>query len=327
MDKRYIKIKNKNSEVVIDSIGAQIVSYKINGVEIMFQGAINPQENQWAGTAKNLFPNPGPVADKSSNPVIIEGEENGRSGKYTKYTHNSGVYFMKQHGFVQDKPFEVQGKGNDWCMLSTRADDKTYLQFPFEFKYDMLISIDENGLGYQATAKNLDNKPMVSGLGWHPAFKLHKGCKNYVVVFRNLKINDGKNIPEENKEYSAEEVVNSDSAITFDGIEEADVEILYINDKGERIPYLKMHTNEPNFLLWSRAKENESQEDFICLEPWNTKSKQISKLTSQDKTRTLSESGTVILEPGEENFLIVPIKIDEEYIKMLQKENSEEIES
>lgn len=327
MDKRYIKIKNKSSEVTIDSVGAQIVSYKINGVEIMFQGAINPQENQWAGTAKNLFPNPGPVADKSSNPVIIEGEENGRSGKYTKYTHNSGVYFMKQHGFVQDKPFEVQGKGNDWCMLSTRADDKTYLQFPFDFKYDMLITISESGLAYQATAKNLDNKPMVAGLGWHPAFKLHKGCKHYAVVFKNLKTKEGKCVPEEGKDYPAEEVVYSDSAVKFDGIEEADVEIVYIDEKGNRTPYLTMHTTEPYMLLWSRAKENDLQDDFICLEPWNTQTKQISKLTTQDKTRQLSEEGTVILEPSEERSLIVPIKIDEEYVKMLQKENNRESEN
>ena len=68
--------------------------------------------------------------------------------------------------------------------------------------------------------------------------------------------------------------------------------------------------------------ENENQDNFICIEPWNTTPRQINKLTTQDKTRDLAygKDSAVVLEPGEVNEMQVYLHINPAYIKEMIKE-------
>ena len=67
MEDRYIKLQQGKTTMIVDKVGAQVVSLKIDGVEVMFQGALNPSNAQWKASAKNLFPNPGPVGNTDIN--------------------------------------------------------------------------------------------------------------------------------------------------------------------------------------------------------------------------------------------------------------------
>lgn len=62
---RYVVLKQGDATLVIDKIGAQIVSYKINGVELMYQGALDPSNHKWKKTAPVLFPNAGPMVSEA----------------------------------------------------------------------------------------------------------------------------------------------------------------------------------------------------------------------------------------------------------------------
>ena len=321
---RYIKLKNGNAELTVDRVGAQIVSYKVDGVEIMYQGALNPENSMWKATAKNLFPNPGPIGTENEKWGELKTETynvNGKEEKHTIYVHNGGLYHMGQHGFAQSEEFDVHAKRKNYCVLSISSDrQQTYTQYPYKFTYYVVLELGEDGnLNYMTCAQNDDTKPMLAGMGWHPAFKLYGDSKKYKLFFENLEKEDSCEVQEGVGYDIYSDVISKSKSKAFSGIKSADIVLCYERNPGEFLPYLKMHTSEPNLILWSKNRENESQEEFICIEPWNTMPRQISKLTTQDKTRELSESGAVIIEPSEKSYLKAGVNIYPEYILELQK--------
>ena len=318
MAERYVTIKKGNVEMIVDRVGAQLVSYKIDGVEIMYQGALEPETHAWTATAKNLFPNPGPVAQKGTEPETIVVNKNGKEVKQTVYTHNSGIYAMEQHGFVQSKIFDVQGHDKSSCLMTTRADDETILEYPYQFSYHVGYEIGPHGeLIYDTHATNLDNKPMLAGMGWHPGFQLHNKKARYYVIFKNVKAKPGCTIPEGTKIY-VDDVLNNGKAISIEGIESADVELVMEGHGGKGITYVTMHTEEPVFLLWAK------EEGMICLEPWNTTPRQIGKLTTQDKTPGLAETGAKIIEPGKTDDLKCVVSVNPRYLTAIKEHHEED---
>ncbi len=347
MKDRYIKLKNGNSELVVDILGAQIVSYKVDGVEVMYQGALNPENSKWKFSSKNLFPNPGPVGTSNENGELNTAEYHVRDGvveKHVEYTHNGGIYHMGQHGPIQHKKFTINGKTKDSCVLSVRSDDYTYNEYPYDFIYYMVLGLEKDGsLSYKTIAQNNDTKPMLAGMGWHPAFALHKNPSKYTIIFKNLNAKpDAKitrTVSQNGTATKVSEPLKADTEYTIDenivmngkseqitGIESADIVLLYENEHGEKIPYITMHTEEPVLILWSRPKDNVSQEDFLCIEPWNTTPRQINKLITQDKTRELKKTGAVIIEPNEQSELNASVYINPEFLKVLELENNSSIQ-
>ncbi len=327
---RYLNIKKGNTELMVDKIGAQIVSMKVNGIEVMFQGALDPENSQWQGTAKNLFPNPGPVgktSDKYGELKQVAFERNGKIEKHTEYYHNGGVYHMGQHGFAQSLDYDVQSQQSDTLVLSISADDQTVKEYPYDFKYTVAYQIDgEGGLDYTSIATNKDTKPMLAGMGWHPAFKLHDHKSKYKLVFKNLKKEEGCEI-QEDVFYDIDELIDSGKSVRFEGIKSVDVFIIY-EQFGKYVPYVNMHSEEPILILWSRPRDSENanqKEDFICIEPWNQTPRQIQKLTTQDKTKTID--GAVIIEPKTESVLNANVCVNTEYAKIIASQFSQTKES
>ncbi len=342
MDKQFITLKNDKSELVVDLLGAQIVNYKVDGVEIMYQGASNPDNSKWKFSSKNLFPNPGPVGTSNERGELSTAMYEVREGvteKHVEYTHNGGIYHMGQHGPIQHKQFKVHGKTEDSCVLGVRADEYSYNEYPYEFMYFVVLQLEKDGsLTYKTIAQNNDNKAMLAGMGWHPAFALHKQPSKYKIVYKNLKAEtnaqiirtvnvDGKPtkvssplLPDH--EYEIDEgIVKAGKSEQIVGIKSADVVLMYENEDGEKIPYITMHTEEPTLVLWSRPKDNDTQEDFLCIEPWNTTSRQINNLTTQDKTHELKKKGAVVIEPNEQSELEVNVSINPDYLKELELDN------
>lgn len=332
MDKRYRIIRyfgdgeTAETEAIIDRVGAQLVSLKIKGVEVMFQGALSPETSQWKATAKNLFPNPGPLGKTDSSGRELKTEiydVNGKEEKHTLYSHNGGIYHMGQHGFAQSATYEDRGGDNlSSCTMSIRADDMTYNQYPYDFQYLVSMDVNKNGLSYMSCVRNNDNKDMLAGMGWHPAFTLQNNPRKYTIKFKNLVKTPECDI-DPDKEYEIyDSIILKDASVKFEGIISADVVLQYENEDGEKIPYITMHTEEPYLVLWSRHTENEGQENFICIEPWNTTPRQINNLSSQDQTHKLEENGAVIIAPGQERHLYADVQVGEEYIKEILREQS-----
>ncbi len=303
-----IFIRKGDYSAEIDTKGAQIISYAYNGYNTI------STQNAWGNSAKVLFPQPGPIGGQSKELYDV----NGVVKEHEIYTHNYGKYHMQQHGFAQAKDFTVVGKNDDSVVLAIGADDYTYNQYPYKFQFFVIVSINDKGeLTYQSCAQNNDNKDMLAGQGWHPAFKLYsKDIENYKIIIKNLEKYKECAL-QEGVAYSVAEVINSGSTSKFTGIKSCDVQLVYEHDGGY-IPYLSMHTEEPTLLFWSKKPQNEDDDYFICIEPWNTTPRQIGKLTNQNATSKLVKEGAVIIPPGMQSFLTVTISINKNYLLDLE---------
>jgi len=158
---------------------------------------------------------------------------------------------------------------------------------------------------------------MLAGMGWHPGFQLHNKKARYYVIFKNVKAKPGCTIPEGTKIY-VDDVLNNGKAISIEGIESADVELVMEGHGGKGITYVTMHTEEPVFLLWAK------EEGMICLEPWNTTPRQIGKLTTQDKTPGLAETGAKIIEPGKTDDLKCVVSVNPRYLTAIKEHHEED---
>ena len=304
----YVVVERGNAQMVIDKVGGQLVSYTINGVEIMYQGALDPENHGWAATAKNLFPAPGPVAPKGAEAEVREVEKGGKKIKQTKYTHNGGIYYIEQHGFIQSAEFEVKGKSDGQCLLSVASKGRNNGEYPYEYRYQVGFEIGDNSeLLYGSYATNLDNKPMLAGMGWHPGFKLHDKSEKYYIRLTNVKTAPGSDI-KEGQTFCVKNVLDEGSKI-LQGIISADIELVYQSDDGD-VPYLTLHTDSPVFVMWAK------EDGMICLEPWNTTPRQISKLTTQDKTEELAKEGARIIRPGETEALECGVSVNPKYLEL-----------
>ncbi len=325
------KYKGLDLEIIIDEIGAQIIDCKVSDgnkvVHLMHNGATTPGTS-WDATAKNLFPNPGPVLPKTyegfdeAQAQFLD-KLNANSDKSKTYTHRGGLYTMKQHGFAQSKKFDVQGQGKDYAVLSLRNDDQTTSEFPNKFAYHVVVSLaekntpaDEIGFKYQTVANNLDTKPMVAGMGWHPSFAMPFGKENYKVIITGK---DGRH-----EEYSAADILDKGKATELAG-GEIDVHLIYVNPENKQ-PYLvtTMTSNEKVFILWGRNGQNSS--DFICLEPWNTSSRKISNLSkkaymSNQDLLNLEKDGVKMLDAGEVSQLSANVVFGTKYLDLLLSSN------
>ncbi len=323
---RYIKISNGSTTMIIDRKGAQPVSVEMAGLPIFYTGALEAEYGTdahgnakpaptWSATAKNLFPNPGPIGtyNEKYGKTIIDPETGKEKehqlkseGKFVEYGHNGGLYKDKQHGFAQDEIFTVTGKNKSDCVLTISSQLKDYYdKYPYKFGYSVVYDIPQPGkIKYESHVINMDNKPIVAGQGWHPGFLLHGKPQNYLVVIENLqKIDDSCELEEGqvisiwDKAISLDENGKKRKAATYTGIKSADVRLVYFNPETQSfIDYLTMHTNQPNLLLWSAPATEKGQDNFISIEPWNTSPRILSQLTTQDKTPELAQKGARIVD-------------------------------
>lgn len=319
---RFITITNGSTKLIIDRLGAQIVSYIVDGVQIMYQGALNPDNAMWKATAKNLFPNPGPIGSNNDVYGELKVEEysvNDKNEKHTIYIHNGGLYHMGQHGFAQSKLFNVKAKKPSYAVLSlSSATHQTYTEYPYEYVYNLMIDLPtKNSFHYLTSVQNVDQKPILAGMGWHPAFRLHHSAQKYKIRFRNLVKNEQCELEEHVYYDIYDSVIAKSKSKIISGIISADIELCYEIEPGRFIPYITMHTEEPYLILWSKNREQASQEEFICIEPWNCPPRMISKLTTQDKTESLKNEGAVVVDSNQRSVLEAIVFVNPEYTKTL----------
>lgn len=331
-NKNFIKL-SKTTEygkfyILVDKVGAQIVDCGLQLhndskiIHLMHMGATTPGTS-WNATAKNLFPNPGPVLpkdfegfDKDQKETLLALNSNAED-KVKAYTNRGGIYKMAQHGFAQSMEFKVLGKSSKYCVLRLRSNDETYSQYPCEFSYTVIPSIEEDGfaINYQTSVNNLDNKPIIAGMGWHPSFAMYFGKKNYVISYIDKKTRNIKYIP-------AEEIIKNGSKMLKEGSTE--VKLIYIEPiSKKRMDVVTLKSDCEKIVLW--GKEDNTSSDFICIEPWNSESRSISKLSkkkmmSNKDIEDLKDEGVAVVLPGEEKFLIATVNFDETYLRhMLTK--------
>lgn len=253
-------IKNDELTVVIDSLGAEMISaVGADGFEYMWQ---NESGEFWKSHAPILFPHCGRILN-------------------SEYTYGGKRYEMGIHGFARGMEFELVSVSDVRVVLSLKSSEETKKIYPFDFELIADYAVDGTELCANFTVKNTGDEVLPYMLGWHPGFNLE--CKNgetaedFCIDFGN--INECIRHPQQNGAFIAptgtpyalpggryqlcEEEIASEGTMIFVGT--GNTATLCTPDSKHSL-VLSYSKNLPYFLIW---KWPSAEAKYVCLEPWS----------------------------------------------------------
>ncbi|HUQ66163.1 MAG TPA: aldose 1-epimerase family protein [Flavitalea sp.] len=141
-DRIKIQVKNKGAE--LDSVYS-----KQNNMEYLWSG----DANFWNKKSPVLFPIVGTL-------------------KQNSYYFNNKSYSLQRHGFARDMDFAVTSQTDESVTFTLTDDDKTLENFPFQFRLDIIYSVEADTFHVQYKVNNPGSDNMYFSIGAHPAFKI-----------------------------------------------------------------------------------------------------------------------------------------------------------
>jgi galactose mutarotase-like enzyme len=155
----------------------------------------------------------------------------------------TGEFSLIQHGFARSLPWRLVAKTDDSARATLESTAETLAQYPYEFRLDIGIRIEEEAFSYELVIHNTGPKLMPVAPGLHPYFAVKDVCKKDV----------GSSIGG----FDASAAVWPE---TLSYPHEGKVEI--------RIPGLgtvimESSNNFKRIMVWS-----EQDADYLCVEPW-----------------------------------------------------------
>lgn len=149
MENNLHTIKNGNLAVVISEKGAEMMSVKYNGTELLWQG----DEKYWADRALNLFPYIGRLWEK-------------------KYIYRGKEYCLDIHGFIKDNVLSPENITESSITFILKSSDETKKMYPFDFEYSVKYEIKDGTLKVSYDILNNGSDAMYFGVGGHPGINL-----------------------------------------------------------------------------------------------------------------------------------------------------------
>ena len=241
-------------EADIESFGAELISLRKGGEELIWQG------DAWRGHAPVLFPIVGRLPDGA-------------------YTYRGKRYEMSIHGFAKNTDFALKEKCENAVTLEITSSEKTLAIYPFDFAFTAHYEISESGkLTSSYTVTNKGTGDMYYMFGCHPGFALRGSSKigEFTIDFGTQALTkhlltDGKwvsgaleNYPLEGGMYPLnEEEIYGEGTVIFS--DTAHRVVLFDNNSSDKIE-ITYSSNLPYLALW---KMPSSDARYICIEPWS----------------------------------------------------------
>ena len=270
-------IISEHSIVKINSYGAELKSFNINGNEIIWQS--NPKI--WNGSAPILFPFVGRLKNK-------------------KFFYDGKEYEMTKHGFASGQIFTVEKQQRNKISLVLKSTHATIKNYPFKFLLRAIFSLHNDILSVNYEVENNDDHTMFFCIGSHPAISLPLNAtklEDYYIEFEEdetlypYKLVNELLVRQKKAYLKNEKVINlnknifDDDALIFSGIKSRNIYVK--NDKNNRNIKINIH-DAPDLGIW--AKPNA---DYVCIEPWHGYDDTV------DATGVLEEKhGIIALKPG-----------------------------
>ena len=251
-------IEYKNKTLSINTRGAEMCSFTVDGREYIWQG----KEGSWMGHSPILFPVVGALKD---NKIEYEGK----------------TLPIFKHGFAGRKTFEVTETGEDHIILSLNADEETLAVYPFDFTLNVCFRIIDDGFSVSYEVINNGEGTMPYCIGGHPgiALPIEDGYafEDYKIVFEKDETGEIAVCPDGNiimgtkiyeglkgntfrldhNDYAREDALIFTSLVSN--------KARLVNDKtgkGVEIDF----TDFPVLSFWTMPHV---WSDYICLEPWH----------------------------------------------------------
>jgi len=253
-----IKLENEELTVLVDELGAQMVSLieKKTGKEYMW--CADPKF--WGKCSPILFPFVGQCADK-------------------EYTYKNKTYPMKIHGFADESIFEVTDKSEDRATFTLTDSEKTLGIYPFKFRLDVIFKLTGRMIEVSYKVKNPSNEEMYFMIGAHPGFNCpinenekRKDCfvKFYgkdEIVSRGLDLDHGL-VNEVNTVFELRDELLPITDNLFDAdalvIENQGIKKVSLVG-GDKVPFVTVTMDAPVYGIWSCYTPGTP---YVCIEPW-----------------------------------------------------------
>lgn len=283
-------IKNGAAQASIDSMGAQLTSYIVDGKEYLWQA----DPAFWGKHAPILFP-------------IVGSIRNGHA------VSAAGECTMGRHGVARIHEHKLVGVSDDGSCATFElvSDDETRAAFPFDFKLNMVYSLSAAGeLTTTFKVTNTGDVDLPFSVGGHPAFNVPvPGAEDEAFEDYALKFTEAWTcrVP----------VITEDGLMTFEGSYDAPVDsdtvalthrsfdqdaIVFTDVPGSTLKLegtksghgIRIDFDGFKFIgVWSAANDA----PFVALEPWTGHS----TLDTEDD----------VFENKENITILAPSKVDE----------------
>ena len=250
------------SQMFSSRLGAELTSFKLDGVEKLHQGQDCIDENgriYWKRHFPVLFPIVGKL---KQNKTIINGR----------------TYEMNQHGFARDMDFEPITKLDNFHSYVLKSNASTLVNYPFEFALYVTYRTDGNKLTTIYKIVNEGDNNMPFGIGGHPAFKIDRDdLKNgeYYLEFEQdeekihfLYLVDGligteyaKNVMLDKRKLPINPHSFDNDALIMKGLTSHGISLK--KKSGDKTLLTMDFDGFPYLAVWSKPGA-----PFICIEPW-----------------------------------------------------------
>lgn len=243
-----IKIKNKQTEALINSLGAELVSFSKSGQNAIWE----VDKKYWNKTSPVLFPIVGQLKNET-------------------FKHNGNIYSLNRHGFARDREFEIVSKKENEVVFLLKETEESVKKYPFYFALQITYTLIENKLEISFEVTNSGKETMYFSIGAHPAFGLKKPIENYSLQFNlqddievtqleNGLLTTNKTILQlKNKELPLSNLLFQNDALVIENCKSKRIVLLE-----NEVPKLALSFQDFTDLgIWTKPYAS-----FICIEPW-----------------------------------------------------------
>lgn len=251
-----------HSQILSSRLGAELQSFKLDGIEKIHQGQECTDENNkvyWDKRFSVLFPIVGKL---KQNKTIINGR----------------TFEIQEDGIVQKLEFEPISKLDNFHSYVFKSNASSKVKYPYDFNLYVTYRSDENKLMVIYKVENTGINNMPFGLGSKPCFCLNKEDvenENYYIEFDEdedkihfLYLVDGlvgteyaKDILIDKRKIIITNDLFTNDAIIIQGINAKKI-TLRKNSNNKKI--LTMDFSDFQYLsIWSKKEA-----PFIAIEPW-----------------------------------------------------------
>lgn len=255
------EIKTARAEAIGSTIGGELVSYKLDGKEYVWEGL----PEYWASHAPVLFPTVGSTIDGS---VKFEGK----------------AYPLQKHGFARKQEFRLLESTADKLVYELYDNAASHEVYPYKFRLLITHKISDAGFSTEYTVENIDSKPIWFCIGGHPGFRcpMNEGesFSDYKLVFEKVENEDviyttnyGGGYIDSSLPITDKLKNTNEWALDY---ADYDVDVLLTKKlKSRHVKLINKNTGKGidfdftgfNALgIWTPPHK---QAPFVCLEPWN----------------------------------------------------------
>ncbi len=244
-----VTLKNGESVLLINEIGAEPKSFTYKGVEYLWVG----DDKFWASSAPHLFPMTGGLKDDK---YILDGKE----------------YFLSKHGFAKKMKFDVEELTDSSAVFLLKSNDETLVGFPYEFEFRVCYILIDGKVTIKYKVTNLNDNTMWFSVGAHDGFACPEGIEEYDIVFPqkqtldsytlfgNLVTHDKTPIIKESDCFTLNYNYFAVDALVFKDIKSKTCRL--VNRKTGRGVQVDF-PEHPNLVLWTKPNA-----PYLCIEPW-----------------------------------------------------------